>query len=85
MTAKHFVYLILMPALVAPCFAGDKVVVDYNKDFSFASVKTYAWQEGTPADPLISRESSGHSNYSLPGTACKIRIRRPMFLSSTTF
>jgi hypothetical protein len=53
MTIKHFMYSVLALALAASCFAGDKVVVDYNKDFSFASVKTYAWQEGTPADPLM--------------------------------
>jgi hypothetical protein len=40
-----------MITLVATCYG--KVVVDYNKDFSFASIKTYAWMKGTPADALM--------------------------------
>jgi hypothetical protein len=52
MNNKYFLIFTLLITLVAPCYA-EKVIVDYNKDFNFASIKTYAWQKGTPADPLM--------------------------------
>lgn len=52
MNKRKILFLILMTGLVVPCFAQN-VSVDYNKDFNFAAVRTYAWEKGTPADPLM--------------------------------
>jgi hypothetical protein len=52
MNITRFVFFICVIALVVPCYA-EKVVVDYNKEFNFSSIKTYAWTKGTPADPLM--------------------------------
>jgi len=44
---------VLLVLIAIPCFA-QKVSTDYNKDFNFTSLKTYSWQEGTPAsNPLM--------------------------------
>ncbi len=44
---------VLLVLIAIPCFA-QKVSTDYNKDFDFTSLKTYSWQEGTPAsNPLM--------------------------------
>lgn len=52
MNKRKVMFLILMTCLVVPCFAQN-VTVDYNKDFNFAAVRTYRWENGTPADPLM--------------------------------
>jgi Domain of unknown function (DUF4136) len=51
MNRRPFLILIFMITLVTTCYG--KVVVDYNKDFNFASIKTYGWMKGTPADALM--------------------------------